>query len=94
MRVKHILIYLVENLPEGKIYVGKTNDIDNRLWAHKKKYGPQIKMTVIDQVNSKRRPDWEPIETMWIQTFISWGFQLDNKILGHRGNAYLNRFVL
>lgn len=92
MKAKHTLIYLIENLPEGKIYVGKTNDIDNRLWAHKKKFGSQIKLTIIDQVNSKRRPDWEPVETMWIQTFMSWGFQLENKILGNKGSQWRERF--
>ena len=92
MRVKHTLIYLVENLPGGKIYVGKTNNFVVRESGHRKKFGSQIKMTVIDQVESKRRQDWEPIEMMWIQIFLSWGFQMENKILGNKGPQWKTRF--
>ena len=92
VRVKQTLIYLIEDIPGGKIYVGKTNNFVVRESGHRKKYGSQIKITIIDQVDSKRRQDWEPIETMWIQTFISWGFQLENKILGNKGTQWRKRF--
>ena len=96
MRVNHTIIYLIENISENKnvIYVGKTDNIVVRASGHRKKFGNQINITTIDTIQSKRRQDWEPIEIMWIQTFLSWGFLLPNKILGYRGSAYLNRFVL
>ena len=95
MRVNHTLIYLIENICENKnvVYIGKTDNMVIRSSGHRKAFGHQIEITIIDTIQSKRRQDWEPIETMWIQTFLSWGFLLPNKILGHRGSAYLNKFM-
>ena len=68
-------IYLVENCygDPNKVYIGKT--ITSRKSAHKIKFGDKITYTVIDQVQSL---DWKPIETMWIQSFICWGFDVQN----------------
>ena len=73
-------IYLVENCFNNlnKIYIGKTIDLSNRKSKHKKVYGKEIKFTIIDEVNSLDRKDWRPIETMWIQSFIGWGFDVLN----------------
>jgi hypothetical protein len=72
-------IYLIENIEPGtnKVYIGKT--IDSRKSAHKSKYGPQIKYTYIDEVNSLSYNDWEPLETYWIEQFKQWGFDVVNK---------------
>ena len=71
-------IYLVENCygDHNSVYIGKTKN--SRENDHKITYGHQIKYTVIDEVNSLKRKYWKPIETMWIQSFISWGFNVVN----------------
>jgi hypothetical protein len=72
-------IYLVENIEPGtnKVYIGKT--ISSRKSAHKTKYGPQIKYTYIDKINSYYHSDWEPLETKWIQHYIDLGYDVINK---------------
>lgn len=71
-------IYLVENCygDPNKVYIGKT--INSRELNHKKTYGSQIKYTFIDKIPSLDSKIWKPIETMWIQIFISWGFEVVN----------------
>jgi hypothetical protein len=71
-------IYLVENCygDPNKVYIGKT--INSRENDHKRTYGNNIKYTIIDQISSKNRNDWRPIETMWIQSFMGWGFEVVN----------------
>lgn len=71
-------IYLVE-IGNNQVYVGKTKNPKDRKSHHKKTYGRQIVYTVIDQVNSLNHKNWKPIETMWIQSFISWGFDVVNE---------------
>jgi hypothetical protein len=43
-----------------------------------KKYGKNIEYTIIDQVDSLDHKVWKPIETMWIQSFMIWGFDVVN----------------
>jgi hypothetical protein len=73
-------IYLVENCfnDPNHVYIGKTKNPKDRKTSHKKTYGRQIIYTIIDQVNSLNHKDWKPIETMWIQSFIGWGFDVQN----------------
>lgn len=71
-------IYLVENCygDPNKVYIGKTKN--SRKNNHKRTYGNQIKYTIIDEINSLNNKDWKPIETLWIQIFMSWGFNVLN----------------
>jgi len=69
-------IYLVE-LSNNQFYIGKTKNPNKRKNNHNKTYG-NIIFTIIDQINSLNRKDWKPIETMWIQSFIGWGFDVIN----------------
>jgi len=71
-------IYLVTNCYSNPnwVYIGKT--INSREKPHKKTYGNQIEYTYIDEVNSLNKKEWEPLETYWIQQFISWGFNVLN----------------
>ena len=73
-------IYLVENIEPGsnKVYIGKTKNND-RYYGHQSKYGLQIQYTIIDEINSLRHSDWEPLETYWIEQFKQWGFNVINK---------------
>jgi len=87
-------IYLVENCygDPNKVYIGKT--IKSRKNDHKKTYGNQIIYTIIDQIPSLNRKDWEPIETMWIHTFINWGLEVVNKRKkGGSGPEYLSQEI-
>jgi len=71
-------IYLVTNCYNDphKVYIGKT--INSRKNNHKKTYGGNISYNIIDEVFSTDREEWGVIETMWIQLFISWGFDVVN----------------
>ena len=71
-------IYLVENCynDPNKVYIGKTKN--SRKTNHKKTYGHDIKYTIIDQVDSLNKKDWEPLETFWINYFKFLGFKLMN----------------
>jgi hypothetical protein len=73
-------IYLIENIDNDpyKVYIGKSKDPINRKSNHKITYGNLITCTVIDQINTFDRKYWMPIETMWIQTFMSWGYNVVN----------------
>jgi hypothetical protein len=71
-------IYLVE-IGNNQVYIGKTVNKHKRKSIHKRTYGKDIKYTIIDQVNSFNHKQWKPIETMWIQSFIGWGFEVVNE---------------
>jgi group I intron endonuclease len=74
-------IYLIEgiNNSPNKVYIGKTKSPKMREHSHKKTYGSDIVFNVIDEINSLRRQDWEPLETYWIEQFKAWGFNVVNK---------------
>jgi hypothetical protein len=73
-------IYLIENIDNDpyKVYIGKSKNPKLRKQEHKRVYGSQIIFNEIDSINSLDRNKWRPIETMWIQTFISWGYYVVN----------------
>ena len=78
-------IYLIEGIDNSpyKVYIGKTKN--SREYAHKHTFGPNIKYTVIDSINSLDHKDWKFIETYWIQQFRAWGFDVVNKNDGGGG---------
>jgi len=73
-------IYLVENCygDFNKIYIGKTKSPFIREKHHKRTYGSQIKFTIIDQIESLDRKNWEPLESYWLEQFRQWGFKVIN----------------
>jgi hypothetical protein len=73
-------IYLVENCygDPNKVYIGKTKSSFIRKNQHKITYGKQINFTIIDQVKSLYRKNWEPLETYWLEQFRQWGFKIVN----------------
>lgn len=75
---KFTKIYLVENCygDPNKVYIGKT--INTREHNHRYTYGENITYNEIDLIESLDKADWKPIETMWIQIFMSWGFEVVN----------------
>lgn len=82
-------IYLVTNCfgDPNKVYIGKTKN--SREINHSKTYGSQIIYTYIDEVNSLKYKDWEPLETFWIEYFKFLGFILMNvRKSGGSGPSY------
>jgi hypothetical protein len=84
MNVNITYIYLVE-IGNNKVYIGKTKNPKKREKDHKQTYGENIQYTIIDQVSSLSKKEWKPLETMWIWSFISWGFDVINKNEGGAG---------
>jgi hypothetical protein len=80
-------IYLVENIDNNpyKVYIGKTTSPRVRESNHKRRFGSTITYNIIDQIESTDKKIWKPIETMWIQTFKNWEFQVINKNEGGGG---------
>jgi hypothetical protein len=74
-------IYLITNIDSNpnKVYIGKTKNPKRRLIEHHQKYGYGILYSIIDEVKSLNRYDWEPLETYWIEQFKQWGFDVINK---------------
>jgi hypothetical protein len=68
------------NIP---FYVGKSNNPKRqRLHRHKKKFGENIFIEVLDNVVSS---EWKFWERYWISQFKQWGFILENKNNGGNG---------
>ena len=80
-------IYLIENLSNivNEIYIGKTKNPKTRRMNHNVKHGHQIRFTIIDEIDSLDKKDWEPLESYWIEQFRQWGFKLKNKNKGGGG---------
>jgi biotin operon repressor len=78
-------IYLIEGIDNSpyKVYIGKTKK--SRKYAHVHTFGPDIKYTIIDSIDSLDRKDWKSLETYWIQQFRAWGFEVVNKNDGGGG---------
>lgn len=78
-----VLIYFLtkNNIP---FYVGKTtlHFCKKREYKHKEKYGFNIKMEIIEEVEYQ---NWKFWECYWIEQFKQWGFQLENKNKGGGG---------
>jgi len=78
-------IYLVTNCygDPNKVYIGKT--INCRKREHIKTYSNNIEYSYIDETPSLKREYWEPLESYWIEQFIHWGFDVQNKNKGGGG---------
>lgn len=90
-------IYLVENISGNlyEVYVDKSDLPRRRELEHKRKFGKHISFTIIDEINSIRRRDWERLKQMWVNSFLSWGFLLPhNTHLTCNVNKHNNKSVL
>ena len=83
-------IYLITNIDNNpqKVYIGKTINPNIRKNDHRRKFGYQINFSIIDEVKSNKRTDWKPLESYWIEQFITWGFELINKNKGGNGPCF------
>lgn len=78
-----VLIYFLtkENIP---FYIGKTSPHfkHKREYKHKVKFGFDIRMEIIEEVEDE---NWGYWECYWIEQFKQWGFKLKNKNNGGGG---------
>jgi len=82
-----IKIYYLHKGDDIPFYIGYTKYLKNRLNDHRRKKGNEVEMVEIDECLEK---DKKLIETMYIQLFKSWGFQLENKNDGGGGPSFQN----
>jgi len=85
---KITFIYLIKLL-DNKVYIGKTINIKHRESAHKKTFGYNIKLTIIDKIESLDRKDWKPLEIKWIQYYKDLGYNIVNKNKGGGGPEFV-----
>ena len=79
--MEHTKIYYLhygDNIP---FYVGKTRNEYHRLFNHKKKFGKNTVMEIIDEVL-----DWRKWEVYYIEEFKKQGYILQNKNKGGGGS--------
>jgi hypothetical protein len=76
-----VKIYYLErnNTP---FYVGKSKNPIRRIHKHYEKFGNDIQLNIIDDVEEE---NWKFWEMYWISQFKNWGFDLENKNDGGGG---------
>lgn len=79
---KVVAIYCLCNEFNIPFYIGKSNQPIRRVHFHKKKYGNDIKMEILDNVSIECWVFWEK---HYISLYKSWGFILLNKNNGGGG---------
>jgi hypothetical protein len=83
-------IYLVSNINNQPLrgYVGKTTNLNRREHQHRYRFGKQIKLEVIDKIESIDSVQWKPLEIKWISYYEQLGYILENKNEGGNGPDY------
>jgi hypothetical protein len=83
MDTKLTYIYFLHKGNNIPFYIGKSiNKNLHRSYQHKKTYGKDTLIEIIDIVENK---DWKFWESYWIEQFKQWGFSLENKNNGGGG---------
>jgi hypothetical protein len=84
--MKTIIYYLCkkDRIP---FYVGKTNNINDRKYKHRRKYGSDTTMEILEEVD---KDEWRFWEAYYISLFKSWGFKLTNQNNGGGGLTTVN----
>ena len=85
--MKQTIIYYLHRGNGIPFYIGKTIKIQGRIGAHKKKFGSNVIMEPIDEVDTSNWVFWEKY---WISQFKTWGFDLVNKNGGGGGSTKCN----
>jgi hypothetical protein len=76
------IIYYLHKGDDIPFYIGKTNNIYNRKYIHKKTFGSETEMFILEKVDIN---GWRTSEQYWISQFRTWGFELVNKNNGGGG---------
>jgi group I intron endonuclease len=82
-----IKIYYLHRGDNVPFYVGYTKHLKNRLNDHRRKKGNEVEIVEIDECLGE---DKKLIETMYIQLFKNWGFNLENCNTGGGGPSFHN----
>jgi len=77
--MRNVKIYYLHRGDNIPFYIGKTNNLEDRLKSHKKKYGG-IEIKVIREVK-----DWKKWERYYIKKYKVLGYHLENKNSGGGG---------
>jgi hypothetical protein len=79
--MKTIIYYLCkeDGIP---FYIGKTNNINSRKYNHRRTYGSNVIVEVLEEVDVC---EWRFWEAYYISLFRSWGFKLTNQNNGGGG---------
>jgi len=85
--MEHTKIYFIHRGDNIPFYIGKSNRIQGRKGSHKKKFGKDIFIEIIDEVPINV---WRFWESWYINLFKSWGFKLENKNNGGGGATKQN----
>lgn len=85
--MEHTKIYFIHDGDNIPFYVGKSNRLRGRISSHRKTFGNNIILEVIDEVPLS---EWKFWENYWIEQFKSWGFNLKNKNNGGGGATKQN----
>ena len=81
-------IYFLHNGDNVPFYVGKSINVKlHRSYQHKKTFGKNTMLEIIDKVPTD---EWLFWESYWIEQFKSWGFKLKNKNNGGGGSITLS----
>lgn len=81
-------IYYLHKGDDIPFYIGKSVNVKlHRSYQHKKRFGKDTIIEIIDNVNTK---DWKFWECYWIEQFKCWGFKLENKNNGGNGCVSLS----
>jgi hypothetical protein len=78
-KLNHIYFLMRGDTP---IYVGKTHDPKRRESEHKRTYGKDIKLMVIESI---KEDDWKKHEQDWIKKLTQWDLNISNKNPGGGG---------
>jgi hypothetical protein len=82
-------IYYLHRGNDIPFYIGKFNK-KSRLSSHKKKFGKDIQLVIIDEIAII---EWKFWEKFYISLYKSWGFKLENKNNGGGGPTYMSEDV-
>lgn len=86
-KITHIYyLHRGDNIP---FYIGKSNTPKKqRLYRHKKKFGEDIQIEILDSIPFN---EWKFWERYWISQLKGWGYLLENK---NKGGGGINGFEL
>jgi hypothetical protein len=76
-------IYELLDVQGVPFYVGKTNNPEYRLMVHKKRFGKDITMNILERVSAE--DNWRVRERFWIESHIARGYPMLNKFVGATG---------
>jgi predicted GIY-YIG superfamily endonuclease len=79
-----LAIYYLEKKKEI-FYVGYTKNIKNRITEHRRRFGIETEIHILEYVNTSDKKYWE---SYWIEQFKQWGFNLINKNSGGGGPLF------